>query len=409
MQHRIFSKERTIPFKNEMDQDVRVPIFQYQQWNGYFAQVAKGVEDLCAEELAELGASRIKPTYKGINFTADRKTLYRINYRSRLASRILAPLRTFQCHSTKYLYRTAKTIQWSQFLSLHDTFAVSATVSQSRITRSKYAALCVKDAIADHFMERGGKRPNVQTSNPDIRVNLHVQNNKAVISLDTSGEALHKRGYRDRTLEAPMRETLAAAIIRLTRWDAKNPLCDPMCGSGTLVIEALMHAWRIPSGYLRQQFGFEKLPDFEPDLWKRVRKEEDRRIKPLPRGMLFGSDLSRDAVEISRQNCEQLPGAESIDWKIAPIEDITFPGGIIVCNPPYGRRIGDRKEAAGLYRKMGDILKRRCPGATAFLYIGEPLLIGELGMKPSMTRAMPNGPIDGKLCRFPIFPAVHSR
>jgi putative N6-adenine-specific DNA methylase len=388
-----------------MNQKVQAPIFQYRKWNGYFAQLASGVEDLCAEELADLGATNIRPIYKGVYFQADKKTLYRINYQSRIASRILAPLLTFQCHSTKYLYRTAKTIQWSKLLSLHDTFAVSATVSQSRVTHSKYAALCVKDAIADHFVETSGKRPDVQTSNPDVRFNIHIQNNKAVISLDTSGEALHKRGYRDRTLEAPMRETLAAAIVRLTGWDGKDPLCDPMCGSGTLVSEALMHACRIPSGYLRRQFGFEKLPDFEPDMWKRVKEEENRRIRALPRGILFGSDVSRQAVQISRKNCEHLPGAENIDWKTAPIQDIRLPGGLIVCNPPYGRRIGDRKQAAALYRKMGDILKHRCPGATVFLYIGDPSLMGEIGMKPSLTRAMPNGPIEGKLFRFEVFPA----
>ncbi|MBW2096369.1 MAG: class I SAM-dependent RNA methyltransferase, partial [Deltaproteobacteria bacterium] len=256
-----------------------MPGFQYQKWNGYFAQLAGGTEDIGAEELTELGAEKTCTVYKGAYFVADKKTLYRINYQSRIVSRILAPLLTFQCHSTKYLYRTAKTIQWSEILSSHDTFAVFATVSQSRINHSKYAALCVKDAIADYFMEISGKRPNVQTSNPDVRINLHIQHNKAIISLDTSGEALHKRGYREQALEAPMRETLAAAIIRLTGWNGKIPLCDPMCGSGTLVIEALMQACRIPSGYLRHRFGFENLPDFDRDLWMKVKKEEDRKIR----------------------------------------------------------------------------------------------------------------------------------
>jgi len=385
-----------------------VPVFQYQKWNGYFAQLARGTEDLCADELAELGATNTRPTFKGVYFEAEKKTLYRINYQSRIASRILAPLLTFQCHSTKYLYRTAKTIQWSEILSLHDTFAVSATVSQSKITHSKYAALCVKDAIADYFTDASGKRPDVETAHPDVRINVHIQNNKTIISLDTSGDALHKRGYRAQTLEAPMRETLAAAIIRVTGWDGRTPICDPMCGAGTLVSEALMHACRIPSGFLRTRFGFERLPDFEPDLWKMVKEKEDRRIKALPQGILFGSDLSEEAVEISRRNCETLPGKEAITWKIAPIEDIRFPGGIIACNPPYGRRLGDKKQAADLYRKMGDAFKHRCAGSTVFIYVGDPALIREFGMKPSMKRSITNGPIEGRLCRFEIFLPRHS-
>jgi putative N6-adenine-specific DNA methylase len=391
-----------------MNQRNQEPVFQYQKWNGYFAQLARGVEDLCADELAELGATKTKSTFKGVYFEADKKTLYRINYQSRIASRILAPLLTFQCHSTKYLYRTAKTIQWSEVLSSHDTFAVSATVSQSKITHSKYAALCVKDAIADYFTEAYGKRPDVETARPDVQVNVHIQNNKAVISLDTSGDALHKRGYRVQTLEAPMRETLAAAIIRVTGWDGRTPLCDPMCGSGTFVSEALMHACRIPSGFLRTRFGFERLPDFEPDLWKRLKEGEDRRIRAIPRGILFGSDLSEEAVNISRKNCENLPGNEAVTWKIAPIENIRFPGGIIVCNPPYGIRLGDRKQAADLYRKMGDAFKHRCGGSTVFIYVGDPALIRQFGMKPSMKRPITNGPIEGRLCRFEIFPPRHS-
>jgi len=386
-----------------------VPDFQYQKWSGYFAQLAEGTEDLGVEELTELGATKARAAYKGAYFEADKETLYRINYQSRIASRILAPLLTFQCHSTKYLYRTAKTIHWSKMLSPNDTFAVSATVSQSRINHSKYAALCVKDAIADYFTETRGKRPNVQTTNPDVRISLHIQNNKAVISLDTSGEALHKRGYRKRTLEAPMRETLAAAIIRLTGWNAETPLCDPMCGSGTLLIEALMQACKIPSGYLRHRFGFENLPDFDRDLWMIVKNGENRRIRPLAPGLLLGSDLSREAVKIAGENCDPLPFGEKIHWKAMSIENIAVPeGSLIICNPPYGMRLGDKKKAAELYGRIGKALKKRCSGSTAFIYIGDPSLIRKLGMKPSLKRTMPNGPIQGQICRFELFPPRRS-
>jgi putative N6-adenine-specific DNA methylase len=390
-------------------QGVHVPDFQYQKWNGYFAQLAGGIEDLGVEELSELGARNARTAYKGAYFEADKKALYRINYQSRIASRILAPLLTFQCHSTKYLYRTTKTIPWSKMLSPNDTFAISATVSHSKIRHSKYAALCVKDAIADYFMELSGKRPNVQIGNPNVRINLHIQNNKAIISLDTSGEALHKRGYREQTLEAPIRETLAASIIRLTGWDGQTSVCDPMCGSGTLLCEALMYACRIPSGYLRHRFGFENLADFDRDLWMRVKREEDHKIKPPAPGLLSGSDLSREAVEIARKNCAPLPFGEKIHWEAVSIENIKVAErSLIVCNPPYGVRIGDKKKAAELYRKMGKALKKRCSGSTAFIYIGDPSLTREFGMKPSLKRTMPNGPIEGQLCRFEVFPPDRS-
>ncbi len=380
--------------------------FEYQVWNRYFAQFPGKMEKLGAEELADLGALNVRPSFKGAFLEADKTTLYRINYQSRLTSRILAPLLTFKCHSTKYLYRTAKTIDWSRLLTPERTFAVSATVANSKIRHSKYAALCLKDAIADYFRESSGKRPDVRPKDPDVQFNLHVQDDKAVISLDTSGGPLHRRGYRKETVEAPMRETLAAAIIRLTGWNGEAPLCDPMCGSGTLLCEALMHACRIPSGFQRKRFGFEALPDFDRGLWLRIKQEVDARIRVLPKNILFGKDISKKALDIAKANSRVLPSGENIRWERAPVEDITItPGCTIVTNPPYGVRLGEKKDAAILYRRMGQALRLRCGGSTAFIYIGDPSLIKEIGIKPSLKRPMLNGAIEGRLCRFKIFPS----
>jgi len=380
--------------------------FEYQAWNRYFAQLPDKMEDLGAEELTELGAFDVRPSFKGVFFEADKATLYRINYQSRLTSRILAPLLTFKCHSTNYLYRTAKTMDWSRLLTPERTFAVSATAANSKIRHSKYAALCLKDAIADYFREKRGKRPDVRPGDPDVQLNLHVQNDKAIISLDTSGEALHRRGYRKETLEAPMRETLAAGIIRLTGWDGETPFCDPMCGSGTLLFEALMHGCRIPSGFLRKRFGFEVLPDFDRDLWLQTKQEVDARIRPLPGNILFGKDISKKVLDIAKANSRVLPSRENIHWETAPVEKITIPPGCtIVTNPPYGIRMGEKKEVASLYRKMGQALRQRCGGSTAFIYVGDPSLIKEVGIKPSMKRPLLNGAIEGRLCRFRIFPS----
>ena len=271
-------------------------IYKYQDQPRYFAQVAGGLEKAGAEELERLGAREIAPAFRGLYFDADPATLYRINYESRLLTRVLAPLTSFTCHNPDYLYRTLLEVNWSDFMNVDDTFAVFANVSNSKIRHSKYAALRVKDAIADYFRERTGRRPDVDTIDPTVWFNLHIENNHATLSLDTSGGSLHRRGYRTESTSAPMQETVAAAIIRMTEWDGETPLHDPMCGSGTLLAEALMHVCRIPAGYLRRRFGFEALPDFDRQTWTKVKEDADARIRALPDGLISGSDIDPEAV-----------------------------------------------------------------------------------------------------------------
>jgi len=260
-------------------------LFEYQRNNRFFAQVSDGMEALGVEELAGLGARHIRPVYRGIYFEAEKKALYRINYKSRYLTRILAPLLTFDCHTTQYLYRKARELNWDELFSAEDAFAVFATVSDSQITHSQYAALRIKDAVTDYFRETHKKRPSVDRTTPDVWINLHIEHNRATISFDTSGGSLHRRGYRQDTVEAPMQETVAAAFIGLSEWDGSRSLYDPLCGAGTLLIEALMHYCRIPSGILRQRFGFEFLPDFDVDLWLAIKRAEDNSIRPLPAGL----------------------------------------------------------------------------------------------------------------------------
>jgi len=230
--------------------------YQYQKDCRYFAQVADGLKKAGAEELSEIGAKDVSPEFSGIHFRADKSTLYRINYLSRFISRCLAPLKSFACSDTDTLYQKAKQIGWEDFFTEGRTFAVSGNVSNSAITHSKYAALRLKDAVADYFKEKTGLRPDVSVRDPDILLNLYIRNDKAVISLDTSGGALHRRGYREETVTAPMQETVAAAIIRYSEWDGSVTLYDPLCGSGTLLCEALMQYSNIPSGIFRNRFGF---------------------------------------------------------------------------------------------------------------------------------------------------------
>jgi len=376
----------------------------YQRTNGYFAQMPDDMKDIAEIELRELGAKETRPAYRGIHFTADKKTLYRINYHCRLTTRILAPLLSFDCHSDRYLYKQAQQIPWEDFLTTAGTFAVFATVAHSHITHSQFAALRLKDAIVDYFRTRQGRRPSIDTRNPDVWFNLHIDSNRATISLDTSGESLHRRGYRLESVSAPMIETLAAAIIRLSGWQGDTPLYDPFCGSGTLLCEAYLHATRTPAGILRRMFGFQTLPDFDSNPWKDVVREGKKNIIPVAPGIIAGSDIAFEAVEAARRNCHVIdPGHRiRIEQRDAfTIEDLR--GKTIVCNPPYGIRMGKTADLPEFYRKLGDFFKQRCAGSTAYVYFGEREYIKKVGLKPTWKKELSNGGLDGRLVKYDLY------
>jgi putative N6-adenine-specific DNA methylase len=378
-------------------------MFTYQKTNRYFAQIARGLEQYGAEELAGLGCQDVKPMFMGIYFDADPADLYRANYMSRLCTRILAPLLTFDCHSTKYLYKTARKIDWHELLSEKNTFAINASVTGSSIKHSQYAALCLKDAIVDHFRDRTGIRPDVDTENPDLWFHLRIERNRAIISLDTSGGSLHRRGYRQMSVEAPMQETVAAAIIRLSNWDGDTPLIDPLCGSGTILAEALMHRCRIPAAYLRQKFGFEMMPGYDRELWNQVRTEANNRIERLPGGLLSGSDVSAEAVKAALHNCRMLPHGDKIIIKNKRYQE-SSPAreSIIVTNPPYGLRLKQNEGAERFMRELGDFLKKQKHCPAAYLYLGRPELLKELALRPAWQKPLLTGGLEGVLVRFDI-------
>jgi putative N6-adenine-specific DNA methylase len=378
--------------------------FEYQRRPRYFAQVAGSIEDLGAQELGELGARHIQPAYRGLYFEADKATLYRINYTSRLITRVLAPLATFSCHSTRALYKKAKETAWAHFFRADQTFAVRSTVTHSKITHSQYAALCVKDAIADYFREREHRRPTVDRIEPDVWISVYIEKNRATLSLDTSGGSLHRRRYSGHRLEAPMQETVAAAIVRLAAWEGSNPLYDPMCGSGTLLSEALMSFSRIPAGYLRETFGFEHLPDFDPLLWKTVKKEAEGGIRELPKGLITGSDASPRAIQAARANLDKLPYGDRIGLEVKDFQTLhILHNTTILCNPPYGIRLGQEETLRDMYKKLGDFLKQRCKNASAYLYCGNRNLISSIGLKPSWKKPLMSGGLDGRLVKYEIY------
>ena len=377
-------------------------MYNYQKDNTYFAQVPGMMEEFCKEELEELGAKECKVSYRGVYFSADKEALYRINYRSRLISRVLAPLITFKCPNTNTLIKTADKIKWESFFSVKNTFSITASVAKSQITNSLYASQCLKDGIADYFRKvSGGVRPDVNTVNPDVRINLHIEKDEAVLSIDTSGESLHKRGYRLLAGEAPMQETLAAMIIRLSKWDGEKPLWDCMCGSGTIICEALMHYCRIPAQYLRKNFGFFYLPDFDKTLWEKIKNESDSHIRPLPKGIITGSDKSQKVIDVAKENLSRLPFSDAVDISCHPFQHTKlFENGVLITNPPYGIRMGELEEVKKLYEELGDFLKQRCKGTSAFIYTGDQQLRKSIGLKTTRRIHLINGKLEGVLVQI---------
>ena len=379
-------------------------MFAYQEDGRFFAQAARGLEQLARIELEDLGVRNVEVSGAGLHFSADAAGLYRVNQRSRLVSRVLAPLAAFSCFSEQALYDAARAIEWEKVLAPEQTFAVFAHVGESRISHSHYAALRLKDAVADRFRERYDRRPDVDTEHPDAWIHLAVRNDRALVSLDTSGGSLHRRGYRRQSVAAPLQETLAAAMVRLSDWQGERPLVDPFCGSGTILAEAFMHYCRVPSAFKREKFGFEMLPDFDRRVWEDVRREGETMIREMPEGLIRGSDSERQSVAAARANLREIPGTRGVAVERKDFRELPgIPGATIVCNPPYGVRVGEAQGAQLLFRDLGDFLKQRCPGSTAYVLCGNLELVSAIGLKPARRFVLFNGPIECRLLKIEIY------
>lgn len=380
-------------------------MYQYEKTQRYFAQIAGGTEALGVQELIALGAEEAQPAFRGVRFRASNEALYRICYESRLVTRILAPILSFDCHSEDYLYKIAHTrIRWADFMTVEDSFALFANVSNSKIRHSQYAFLRLKDALVDQFRNETGERPRVERETPDVFFNLHVENNHAVISLDLGSGSLHRRGYRRQAGDAPMQETVAAAMLYLSQWKGETPLYDPFCGSGTLLAEALMTQTHTPAGYLRGKWGVPYLPNFDAALWQRIRAEADAKIESMTQDWIGGSDRDERMVYVAQDNLALLPSGKQVDIFRADFRSLQgFEDTTILCNPPYGIRMSDPSALAPLYKAFGDWLKQRCKGSTAFVYCGNRDLIPALGLKPAFKKPLINGALDGRLVKLEIF------
>jgi putative N6-adenine-specific DNA methylase len=369
----------------------------------YFATCARGLEPMLAGELLELGAADVEPGRGGVAFAGDKALLYKANLWLRTAVRILLPILEFPVTSTDELYDATQSIDWSRYMTPDHTLAVDCNVRDSHITHSKYAALRVKDAICDQFVERCGSRPSVDVERPMVGLNLHIYRDEAVLSLDSSGDSLHKRGYRPILTKAPLNEALAAGIILRTGWRGETAFVDPLCGSGTLPIEAAWIALRRPPGLTRRHFGFMGWMDFDVELWTALRDEARRGVLKQLTAHIQGSDVRRDAISFSIQNARNAGVGHVLRFEQRDVREFRTPDGppgIIVCNPPYGERIGEESELEGLYRSLGEVFRERCAGWTMWVFSGNANLARQIGMSPCEEVPLFNGKIPCRLLRF---------
>jgi putative N6-adenine-specific DNA methylase len=379
-------------------------MYCYQEDPRYFAQVGGGIEEPAGVELRESGARDVETAVRGVYFRADPQTLYRIVYASPLVQRVIAPLLHFRCHTPDYLYRKVREIDWREFLRPGQTMAVFANASHSFLQDSRFVALRVKDAVCDQLREATGQRPDVDTDAPDLWLSAHLAHNMLTLGVDLAGGSLHKRGYRHKTVEAPMQETVAAVILALSGWDGKRPLHDPMCGSGTLLAEAWLRATGTPAACLRRHFGFMQLPDFDQAVWKQVQKDLDSRRCLPPPGTVSGGDSDSKAVAAARQNLDRLPGGDQVAVKRQDFRGIEgLQDTLIVCNPPHGIRMARGADLPAFYKELGDWLKFSCPGCDALIYFGRRELTKLIGLRPTWKRALRNGGLDGVLAKYTLY------
>ncbi len=373
---------------------------EYQKTGKYFAVVAGSMEALAKAELESLGAVVLQEVPRGMRFQCDTVTLYRIVYCSRLVQRVLAPLVSFRCHSEDYLYKQARqALDWTTLFKPEESFNIECNVNRSKISHSLYASQLLKDAICDCFRDKYGVRPSFSGSAP-ISFNLHISDNWATIALDLAG-SMHKRGYRMDSVEAPLQETLAAAIVRLSKWEGDVPLQDPMCGSGTILAEALMHYCRIPAAYLRLNLGIRYLPDFDLELWNKVKSTADAAIRSLPQGLISGSDIDYASVEVARSNLCNLPGGQNIELKMSRFQDLPLqPDMCVVSNPPYGMRLGDSDSIEKVYNDIGDFLKQKHPHSEAYILCGNKELVSALRLRAYWKKKLKNGDIEACLAKI---------
>ena len=370
-----------------------------------FELVAKtfhGLEEVLAKELTELGASNIEIGNRMVAFTGDKALMYKANFCLRTAIRILKPIKHFKANNADEVYENVKSIAWENYLDNSKSFAVDAVVFSNEFRHSKFVAYKVKDAIVDYFRDTTGERPSVRINHPDVLLNIHIAEDRCTLSLDSSGESLHRRGYRQEAVEAPLNEVLAAGMILMTGWKGECDLIDPMCGSGTIPIEAALIARNIAPGVFRKEFAFEKWVDFDQDLFDSIYNDDSQEREFSHK--IYGYDNNPKANEIATHNVKAAGLSKEIVLKLQPFQQFEQPQekSIIITNPPYGERIST-DDLLGLYKMIGERLKHAFAGNDAWILSYRDECFDQIGLKPSIKVELYNGALECQFRKYQLF------
>jgi len=368
----------------------------------YIAKTFKGLEEVLATELVTLGANNVEIQRRAVSFTGDKRLLYKANLHLRTAIRILKPIASFTARTPDEIYEEARKLTWTDFMDVNSTFAIDATVFSDEIRHSRFASYRMKDAIVDWFRETTGKRPSVKVDNPQLLFYLHISGDQCTLSLDSSGESLHKRGYRVNQTEAPISEVLAAEMLLLAGWDGQSDFVDPFCGSGTFLIEAAMIALNIPPGLYRPSFGFEQWSDFDKDLFDELYQDDS--AERSFEHKIYGYDISAKALKIADENIKSAGVSKYITLERCDVAELTSPSEncLVVTNPPYGERLRP-EELEPIYGALGSTLKHKFTGVTAWVISSEERLLERIGLKPSTKIQLMNGPLDCLFNKYEVF------
>ena len=366
------------------------------------AKTFQGLEEVLAKELTELGASNIEIGNRMVAFTGDKEMLYKANFCLRTAIRILKPIKHFKAQTADEVYDNVKAIAWEDYLDVNKSFAIDAVVFSNEFRHSKFVAYKVKDAIVDYFRDKTGERPSVRINNPDVLLNIHVAEDKCTLSLDSSGESLHRRGYRQEAVEAPLNEVLAAGMILMTGWKGECDLIDPMCGSGTIPIEAALIARNIAPGVFRKEFAFEKWVDFDQELFDSIYNDDSNEREFTHK--IYGYDNNPKANEIAVRNVKAAGLSKDIELKIQAFQQFEQPQekSIIITNPPYGERIST-DDLLGLYQMIGERLKHAFAGNDAWILSYRDECFDQIGLKPSIKVPLYNGALECQFRKYQLF------
>ena len=369
----------------------------------FFSPCPRGLEALLHEDMETFSAQNVRSTEGGVNFSGDWALCYRANLESRIASRILWRVVETEYRNEQDIYQTIFDLQWQHWFDVTQTIRVNTTAIRCSLKSLEFITLRVKDAVCDRFRAHCNERPSVDTVQPDVRIHVFIEDNKLMLYLDTSGDALFKRGVRQHTNIAPLRENLAAGILRLMKWQPGTPLLDPMCGSGTFLIEAAQMSLNIQPGIARS-FAFEKLKNFDAPTWSALREQAIAAQLPVRPLEIYGSDLYGDALKAAWQNLEEAGLADCVELKQANVLEISAPAqhGMLVANLPYGERMGELDELAALYPKLGDTLKKKFGGWTAYLFTADKAILKLMRLSPSRKIPLFNGAIECRLLEYKI-------